>query len=163
MLLVFPVAALFTACGVAPNGATSRLASQGALATVHGSTLRTDPHLNGAGWTIKAPIPEPLGVAQGAVVASSDGSQIYHIGGLTGALVPTKKVRVYSTADDTWSDAADIPVTTGIRTFGAAIELNGLIYVLGGVDEIGVLDTTWIYDEVQDTWVQTRQCTKSAS
>jgi N-acetylneuraminic acid mutarotase len=69
-------------------------------------------------------------------------------------MTPTKKVRVYWPADDTWSDAADIPVATGIRTFGAAVELNGFIYVFGGVDEKGVLDSTWIYDEAKDAWSQ---------
>jgi len=93
-------------------------------------------------------------VAQGATVASADGSLIYHIGGITGAMTATNKVRVYSTADNTWSEAADIPVTPGIRTFGAAVELNGFIYVFGGFDGTNVLDTTWIYDEVNDVWFQ---------
>src|SRR5713101_1279127 len=134
ILLVSPVAAFFIACGAAPSASASRLADHAALATVDGSVLRTDRQPNGTAWTINSPIPEPLGVAQGATVASGDGSRIYHIGGITGAMTPTKKVRIYSPADDSWSEAADIPVTTGIRTFGAAVELNGSIYVFGGMD-----------------------------
>src|SRR6266852_471079 len=153
MGLVLPVAVLLIACGAAPSGTPSRLRNLTAAAT-NGPPLRLGSQPNGTGWTINSPIPEPLGVAQGATVASGDGSRIYHIGGITGAMTPTKKVRVYSPADDTWSEAADIPVSTGIRTFGAAVELNGFIYVFGGVDEIGPLDTTWIYDEINDVWSQ---------
>jgi N-acetylneuraminic acid mutarotase len=148
MLLMVPVTALFIACGEHPNSGPSRringLAIQG--------TPRADRARSGTGWTINAPIPEPLGVAQGATVASSDGTLIYHIGGITGALTPTNKVWVYSTADNSWFTAADIPVTPGIRTFGAAVELNGFIYVFGGIDGTSVLDTTWIFDEAKDAW-----------
>jgi len=151
MLFVLSVAGLLMACGAASNGVTSHLTK--AIAKAAGnSAIRIDGQRDGTGWTINSPIPEPTGVAQGATVASADGSRIYHIGGITGAMTPTKKVRAYSPADDTWSDAADIPVGTGIRTFGATVELNGFIYVFGGVDETGVLDTTWIYDEAKDAW-----------
>src|SRR5216683_7139782 len=152
MVLVLPVAVSLMACGGNPSGAASHLTNRTATVAVSGRSFRLNGPSNGTGWTINSPIPEPLGVAQGATVASGDGSRIYHIGGMTGAMTPTKKVRAYSPADDTWSDAADIPVGTGIRTFGAAVELNGFIYVFGGVDETGVLDTTWIYDEAKDAW-----------
>jgi len=151
MVLVLPVAVFLIACGAAPSGTAGRLTNRTAAAT-NGHPIRLDSQPKGTGWTINAPIPEPLGVAQGATVASADGSRIYHIGGITGAMTPTKKVRVYSIADDTWSDAADVPVITGIRTFGAAVEVNGFIYVFGGVDETGILDSTWIYDEAKDAW-----------
>ena len=152
MLFVFLVAALFMSCGAAPDGAASPLTK--AIATVNSGSFRIDRQANGTGWIINSPIPEPLGVAQGATVASADGSRIYHIGGITGAMTPTKKVRIYSPADDSWSEAADLPVTTGIRTFGAAVEVNGFIYVFGGVDETGILDTLWIHDEAKDAWSQ---------
>src|SRR5262252_4102953 len=80
MLLVLPMAALFIACAEAPNSTsrrTNRLAFDG--------PPRIDRPLGSGGWTINAPLPEPLGVAQGATVASGDGSRIYHIGGITGA------------------------------------------------------------------------------
>src|SRR6266852_3222380 len=151
MGLVLPVAVLLIACGAAPSGTPSRLRNLTAAAT-NGPPLRLGSQPNGSVWTINSPIPEPLGVAQGATVASGDGSRIYHIGGITGAMTPTKKVRVYSIAEDTWSEAADIPVATGIRTFGTAVELNGFIYVFRGLDETGVLDPTWIYGEAKDGW-----------
>jgi len=151
MLLGFSLAALFIACGAAPNGA---LTNRTAAATVATGSFRIDAQSKGTAWTINSPIPEPLGVAQGATVASGDGSRIYQIGGITGAMTPTNKVRVYLPADDTWFDAADIPVSPGLRTFGSALELNGFIYVFGGFDGTNILDTTWIYDEVKDAWFQ---------
>src|SRR5258707_4959020 len=151
LVLVLSAATFLMACGEAPNRSASPLTNRTAAA-VNSASFRIDGHPNGSGWTTNSPIPEPLGVAQGATVASGDGLRIYHIGGITGAMTPTKKVRVYSPADDTWSEAADIPVTIGIRTFGAAVELNGFIYVFGGVDETGILNTTWIYDEAKDAW-----------
>src|SRR6266852_7046565 len=153
MGLVLPVAVLLIACGAAPSGTPSRLRNLTAAAT-NGPPLRLGSQPNGSVWTINSPIPEPLGVAQGATVASGDGSRIYHIGGITGARTPTNKVRVYLPSDDTWYAAADIPVSPGIRTFGAAVELNGFIYVFGGFDGTNILDTTWIYDEAKDTWFQ---------
>jgi N-acetylneuraminic acid mutarotase len=150
MLLIVPVTALFIGCGEHPNSGPSHRTNGVAIQ----GTPRADRALSGIGWTINAPIPEPLGVAQGATVASADGSLIYHIGGITGAMTATNKVRVYSIADNTWFDAADIPVAPGIRTFGAAVELNGFVYVFGGFDGTNILDTTWIYDEANDVWFQ---------
>lgn len=151
MVLVLSVTVSLMACGGTPSVSASRLTNRITAATNSGLS-RFDRRPNGSGWLVNSPIPEPLGVAQGATVASGDGSRIYHIGGITGAMTPTKKVWVYSPADDTWSEAADIPVSSGIRTFGAAVELNGFIYVFGGIDERGILDTTWIYDEAKDSW-----------
>src|SRR5229473_4795279 len=152
MRLVLPAAVFLVACGET-HGTASPLSNRIAAATNSGPS-RIDRQPNGTTWIINSPIPEPLGVAQGATVASADGSRIYHIGGITGAMTPTKKVRIYSIADDAWSEAADLPVTTGIRTFGAAVEVNGFIYVFGGVDETGILDTLWIHDEAKDAWSQ---------
>jgi len=131
MLFVFLVAALFMSCGAAPDGAASPLTK--AIATVNSGSFRIDRQANGTGWIINSPIPEPLGVAQGATVASADGSRIYHIGGITGAMTPTKKVRIYSPADDSWSEAADLPVTTGILMIGAAVEVNCSLSLHGAV------------------------------
>jgi len=126
----------------------------GLTSSVVESSSPVTARVEGTEWSINAPIPEPLGVAQGATVASADGSLIYHIGGITGDMRASNRVWVYSTAADTWSKAAAIPVERGIRTFGAAVELNGFIYVFGGFDGKNILDSTWIYDETRDAWFQ---------
>src|SRR6202158_3762590 len=153
MALVLPVAISLVACGGAPEGTAGRLRSRIAAATKSGPS-RVERQPSESGWTINSPIPEPLGVAQGATVASGDGSRIYHIGGITGDLVPSNRVWMYSIADDAWTQEAGIPVSPGIRTFGAALERNGFIYVFGGYDGTNIFDTTWIYDETEHRWFQ---------
>ena len=134
--------ALLCTAGAQDNGAIPSLAR---------SLDRGTP---GTGWKINAPIPEPLGVAQGATLASADGTRLFHIGGITGDMVASNRLWIYSTAEDVWSRGADVPVSPGIRSYGAAVELDGFIYVFGGYDGIQVLDTTWIYDEAKDSWSQ---------
>src|SRR5258708_14799767 len=125
MGLVLPVAVLLIACGPAPSGTASGLPNLTAAAT-KGRPLRMGSQPNGAGWTINAPIPEPLGVAQGATVASGDGSRIYHIGGITGAMTPTKKGRGYAIAACSCAWAAELPPSTGICPFRAAVRFERL-------------------------------------
>jgi len=151
-MLAIPAMALLMACGAPPSRAISRLTNDGAIAALNSVPSRLSGHPNGTGWTINSPIPEPLGVAQGATVASADGSRLYHIGGITGDLAPSNRAWMYSIADDAWMQKAGIPVSPGIRTFGAALERNGFIYVFGGYDGTNIFDTTWIYDETKDSW-----------
>jgi hypothetical protein len=56
-----------------------------------------------------------------------------------------------------WWDAASIPLSRGIRSYGSAVELNGFLYIFGGISGseasgLEVLNTTWIYDEANDSW-----------
>src|ERR1700687_3869266 len=95
LLLAIPAAALFVACGASPNGPTSPLVSRGAATSVNSASFRVVGQPNGTSWTINSPIPEPLGVAQGATVASGDGSRLYHIGGGYGGKTPTDRGRGY--------------------------------------------------------------------
>jgi hypothetical protein len=122
--------------------------------------FKLDTELDGTGWRTNWPIPEAYGCAQGSTLASRDGSLIYHVGGL--GLGTYNRLRVYSPADDLgdasamrspWWDAANVPLALGLRSYGSAVELNGFLYIFGGVTgETGVLDTTWIYDEANDVW-----------
>jgi hypothetical protein len=91
-------------------------------------------------------------------VASDDGSTLYVIGGGTGSQ-PDARINdlwSYDTRSDTWTQLANIPVADGMAAYGAAVQLNGAIYVFGGVhgagpDE-GYLNTLWIYDIASDSW-----------
>ncbi len=123
--------------------------------------LRTDDQINGSSWQINARLPEPRGSSQGATVASSDGSLIYSVGGgCCHSDYPDgiNRLWAYSPKDDSWSAAADVPVSDGIRAYGSAVELNGFIYVFGGVagpaSNPRMLNTTWIYDEANDGWFE---------
>jgi len=114
----------------------------------------------GTGWTANPPIPEIRGVAQGATVASADGSRIYYVGGACCSSYPDAidRVWIYSPDKGSWSRAADIPVVTGLDPFGAVAEMNGFIYVFGGFTGPAlagsILNTTWIYDEANDFWFE---------
>src|SRR5229473_3485995 len=83
--------------------------------------LRTDDEINGSSWQINARLPEPRGSSQGATVASSDGSLIYSVGGgCCHSDYPDgiNRLWAYSPKDDSWSAAADVPVSDGIRAYG---------------------------------------------
>ena len=158
-LFVLPVVVLFTGNVAAEVGTATGLIPPRAPVAADSAGRKVDGQINGASWSVNAPIPEPRGSAQGSTVASSDGSLIYSIGGgCCNAQYPDgfNRVWAYSPADDSWSAAAEVPVSEGIRSYGAAVELNGFIYVFGGVGGPGLsttlLNTTWIYDEANDAW-----------
>ena len=140
---------VLAACGEQPFPAT-RATRSAPLAAPRSKGIS----VGGGAWQLNAPIPEPLGVAQGATVASADGLHLYHVGGITGDMMASNRVWMYSIAEDSWTRVADLPVSPGIRSYGAAVELDGFIYVFGGYDGTQVLDTTWIYDEAKDSWSQ---------
>src|SRR5258708_18105816 len=55
-----------------------------------------------------------------------------------------------------WWDAASVPLSRGLRSYASAVELNGFIYIFGGVDgddaAFEILNTTLIYDEANNSW-----------
>jgi len=160
-LFVLLVVALSASNVGAQIGAATGLISPRAAVAADDVGPRTDGQINGSSWSVNAPIPEPRGSAQGSTIASGDGSLIYSIGGgCCHSDYPDgfNRVWAYSPSDDSWSAAAEVPVSEGIRSYGSAVELNGFIYVFGGVTGGGlsltVLDTTWIYDETNDAWFQ---------
>jgi len=157
--LVLPAVALF-ASNVGAQMAMGLSPARDAEAVGYPET-RFDGRVEGPSWTVNAPIPEPRGAAQGSIVAANDGSVIYSIGGgCCNTQYPEafNRVWAYSPSDDSWSAAADIPISEGIRSYGAAVELNGFIYVFGGLAGPGltptILNTTWVYDEANDLWYQ---------
>ncbi len=156
---VLLLVALFTSNVRAQIGTATGLIPPRAAVAADDAGATTDGQINGSSWQVNARIPEPRGSAQGSTVASNDGSLIYSIGGgCCNAQYPDgfNRVWAYSPADDSWSAAAEVPVSEGIRSYGAAVELNGFIYVFGGVGGPGLsttlLNTTWIYDEANDAW-----------
>lgn len=159
MLLVLPAMVLIGTSAGAQNIDVTGFTNPNAAVASQGSGSNLADRLNGAMWTANAPIPEPQGVAQASVVASADGALLYLIGGGVGsALATTNRLRIYNVANDAWTDGAPIP-GSGMRSFGSAVELDGFIYVFGGLDGTTlpaptVLNTTWIYDEANDSWAQ---------
>jgi N-acetylneuraminic acid mutarotase len=93
------------------------------------STFVYDPTSNT--WSTKAPLSDPRASLAAAVV----GSNIYAIGGvdasslLTG--VPVATAEAYDPATDTWTTLPSMPT---IRAYPVAAQVNGTIYVIGGLN-----------------------------
>ncbi|MHC4681891.1 MAG: Kelch repeat-containing protein, partial [Planctomycetota bacterium] len=100
-------------------------------------------------WTRKAPMPTARGVLSTSVV---DG-KIYAIGGVPyngGAAFST--VEMYDPATDTWTTKTPMP--TARAPFLSACEVNGIIYVIGGIRDDRALSTVEAYDPATDTWTE---------
>jgi hypothetical protein len=109
--------------------------------------------VDGTAWRSNAPIPQGGGLAQTTTAASGDGTALYVIGGgIGGGLTPTNIVRKYDSLTDSWTTAAPVPQTGGIRAFGSAVSVDGSVYVFGGYDGTSVLNTLHIYNEADNTW-----------
>jgi len=108
-------------------------------------------------WVANAPIPITNGLSQTTAVTDNNGL-IYLIGGGLGAGPDARinQVLAYDPASDTWTRKADIPLPNGISAYGSAVQLDGFIYVFGGVTgsggDVAVLDTAWIYGIDADAW-----------
>lgn len=97
----------------------------------------------------------PMHIANTAT-AAADG-KIYVIGGTTTVEslwgyaynVPTEKVMAYDAAMGTWSLLAPLPQPI---TQATAAAVDGKIYLFGGDDWYGYLDTVLVYDIAADTW-----------
>lgn len=81
---------------------------------------------------------------------------VYAIGGMSGwqdALATTER---YDACSKTWTTMAPLPQPRG---YVQAAELNGKLYVVGGVDRV-ISDTyqvhneTWVYDPIENSWSQ---------
>jgi len=62
---------------------------------------------------------------------------------------------IYNTADGTWTQGSGLPV--GPRTYHNAVNINGNVYVFGGLDNGGYLNDMWNYDPDTDTWTEIDQ------
>jgi uncharacterized repeat protein (TIGR01451 family) len=81
---------------------------------------------------------------------------VYAIGGMLGwqdALTATER---YDACSKSWTTMAPLPQPRG---YVQAAELNGKLYVVGGVDRVisgtyQVHNETWVYDPIGNTWSQ---------
>jgi len=85
-------------------------------------------------------------------VTARDGT-IWVLGGIESAItpLPVNTVFIYDPSTDSWSEGPSM--LSGRKEFGAAVDRQGRIYVLGGeVDDKGVPDSTEIYDPATGRW-----------
>jgi hypothetical protein len=91
--------------------------------------------------------------ARGALSTSVVDGKIYAIGGVPyngGAAFST--VEVYDPATDTWTTKAPMPTARAI--FLSSCEVNGIIYVIGGINGERAFSTVEAYDPATDTWTE---------
>jgi hypothetical protein len=95
------------------------------------------------GWVTKAPLPELLEGAAGAVVEG----KIYVLKGHNPEVGDTGDVRIYDPANDSWSYGTPSPIADA--EFYQAGMVSGKIYVIGGRN---TFDGNEEYDPLMDTW-----------
>ena len=111
------------------------------------------------GWAQMAPIPLTNGPSQSTVIGASNG-KLYVIGGGLGAGPDTRidQVWAYDPQSGTWTHKSDVPAPGLGANFGSAAEVNGTIYLFGGV--VGPPGTVaphrrlWKYNLGSDSWSQ---------
>jgi len=84
------------------------------------------------------------------VSAAIINDRIYIPGGETQGGVYTDKLEVYDLITDTWGEKARLPIK--ISSYSMAI-YEGNLYIFGGRNQTGILDTVFLYDPVIDKWL----------
>jgi len=129
------------------------LGPYGGTHTIEARVVGTDTLVNvnatgtGSAWTRYADLPDfrfLFGTAEA-------GGKLYAAGGYGFGAYPNDlaTVQAYDPATDTWTTRA--PMSTA-RYGSAAATINGLIYVVGGIQDVYMLGTLEVYDPVTDTW-----------
>lgn len=96
-------------------------------------------------WRQAASKPTAVADASAAVLFG----EIYVPGGRTADGTPTDVVEVYSPANDAWRAVTAIPQPIA---GGLAISDGSYLYLFGGWDARGYLDTNFVYDVGADSW-----------
>jgi len=94
-------------------------------------------------WTKKTDMP----TARGGFAINTVNRKIYVIGGSTGDGHSLPTVEEYDPTTDTWTRKADMP--TGGRWYDSASAVNGYIYAIGGIRDVGDLGLSTV--EAYDT------------
>jgi len=105
-------------------------------------------------WTLNAPMPTPR--FSFALIAPGGLSQVYAIGGLQGWTDALTTNERFNACTNTWETLAPLPAPRG---YIQAAELNGNIYIVGGVDHVvsgtfGVQRSVWVYHPAINYWSQ---------
>ena len=102
-------------------------------------------------WERIAPVPKyPDGLPLFCQVTSSEGKLVVMGGWDPASYDPVKDVFVYDFTTRRWKQGSDMPSK---RSFFAADEMEGRIYIAGGHDDSkNALSTAWVYDVRRDEW-----------
>jgi N-acetylneuraminic acid mutarotase len=81
-------------------------------------------------------------------VAAREGT-IYALAGFLGNGAPSATAEAYDVAGDRWRRIASLPQALH---HPAAATLDGTVYLVGGYDDRGAVDSLWAYDAAADRW-----------
>ena len=103
-------------------------------------------------WSLNAPMPTARFAF--AALAPNGLANAYAIGGLQNWADALAVNERFNACSNTWETLAPMPAPRG---YIQAAELNGRLYVVGGVDHVisgtfGVQSSTWIYDPAHNWW-----------
>lgn len=100
-------------------------------------------------WQQSTPL--PINITQAAVV--TDGEVIYVMGGYTKLEDgPINTSWSFNTQTGQWSRLANMVM--GVRGAAAAVAPDGRVFVFGGINATGKVDTIQIYDPDTNTWIK---------
>ena len=104
-------------------------------------------------WDRVDPVPEyPDGLPLFCKVTSSEGKLVVMGGWNPVSYEPVKDVFVYEFTTQQWRKGKDMPEN---RSFFAAGELGGRVFIAGGHDESkNALSSAWVYDVREDEWAE---------
>jgi DNA-binding CsgD family transcriptional regulator/N-acetylneuraminic acid mutarotase len=109
------------------------------------SNERYDPGSNT--WEILNPKPVPVADVQAGLV----GGKIYIPGGRLENGEVTDTLEIYDARTDLWSEGSRVPI--GLSAY-ALVVFEGNLYIFGGWDGEGYLNSTYIYDPRQNSWTE---------
>jgi DNA-binding CsgD family transcriptional regulator/N-acetylneuraminic acid mutarotase len=96
-------------------------------------------------WRSAAAKPTPVT----ATTADELFGELYVPGGLDAAGQPTAVVEAYSPSQNAWRRVASLPQAVA---GGLTVAEGGFLYLIGGRNETGPLDTAYVYDPGADSW-----------
>ncbi|HEY7066309.1 MAG TPA: kelch repeat-containing protein [Chloroflexota bacterium] len=138
VMMVAALLCALTACG--PSGL---VAPQPPVQPAPASVAA--PPAQGGTWVTLAPLGEPR---QELGVTAREGT-IYALAGFLGDGSPSATAEAYDVAADRWRTIARIPEALH---HPAAATLGDTVYLVGGYDDRGAVDSVWAYDAAADRW-----------
>ena len=131
------------ALAAAPDGKLYAIGGETSGGTT-GAVEQYDPATDQ--WT---PLPASKPTRVHNIGAAFIGDSIFVPGGLTSDGVPTAVVEAYNPAEEEWQQVSQLP--RPLSSYALAV-YDDKLYLFGGKDSRGYINTTFIYDPQEDRW-----------
>jgi uncharacterized repeat protein (TIGR01451 family) len=105
-------------------------------------------------WQFEAPI--PIARHDFGLVGRPGDHTLYAFGGMVSQTIGLTSTELYDTCSGIWREVTPLPEPRG---YASAVEIDGLYYVVGGVDQVvtstyHVHSSTYRYNPASDAWIQ---------